>query len=265
MHRMFAGGFFVAALSGAVFAQSQGIRDVKLSPKTVVTVNAKVGFTTMIVMPPNEPLADVIWGDTVGWSVDETGNILRVTPLKAGAESNLSVVMPDSTVYTFILREGAKDGVKAIQPDLQIVAKTDAAAATGKRQFIPLEAHEAELQAMRAEAASMKEAVVKASELADQRVAEFRSTYPLTVRRYESQALRVAPFFVQNVWADDEFTWIQVKAAELPAVYEVLDGKPALLNPVALPGKVTTFKIPKIVTDGYLEAGKAKWRFQASK
>jgi type IV secretory pathway VirB9-like protein len=264
MKRLCVVGLVVAALSGAVFAQSPGIREVKLSPRTVVTVNAKVGFTTMIVMPPSEPLADVIWGDTVGWSVDETGNILRVTPLKAGAESNLNVVMPDSTVYTFILREGAKDGGKALQPDFQIVGKTDAAAAAGKRQFIPLETHEAELEAMRAETASMKEAVTKATELADQRVAEFRSTYPLTVRRYESQPLRVAPFFVQNVWADDEFTWIQIKATELPAVYEVLDGKPAILNPVAIPGKVTTFKIPKIVTDGYLEAGKAKWRFQAS-
>lgn len=48
-------------------------------------------------------------------------------------------------------------------------------------------------------------------------------------------------------------------------MYEVLDGKPAILNPVAIPGKVTTFKIPKVVSDGYLEVGEAKWRFQASK
>ena len=261
MPRFLTTGLLIAALSAALGAQSQGIREVKLSSKAVVTINAKVGFTTVVILPPAEPLSDLVWGDTAGWSVNEAGNVLQITPLKAATETNLNIVMPDSTVYTFVLKEGVKGAVT----DLQIVGKTDQAAAAGKRQFVPLDQHEAEVQAVRGELASMKEAVLKASEQADQRVAEFRSSYPLTVRRYESQALHVAPFFVQNVWADDEFTWIQVKATELPAVYEVLDGKPAILNPVALPGKVTTFKIPKIVTDGYLEAGKTKWRFQASK
>lgn len=254
-------GYALIALTSILSADGGGIREVKLSPKTIVTVNAKVGYTTMIVLPPAEPLADFVWGDSVGWSVSEIGNILHVTALKPGGETNLNIVMPDSTVFTFVLKEG----VKGATTDLQIVGKTDQAAAAGRRQFIPLETHEAEVQAVRGELASMKEAVVKAGEQADQRIAEFRSSYPLTVKHYDAQALRTAPFFVQNVWSDDAFTWIQLKATELPAVYEVLDGKPAVLNAITLPGKVTTLKIPKVVQDGYLEAGKTKWRFQASK
>lgn len=84
--------------------------------------------------------------------------------------------------------------MKGATTDLQIVGKTDLAASAGKRQFIPLETHDAEVQAVRAELTSMKAAVLKADEQATQRVAEFKRTYPLTLRRYQTQPMNVAPF-----------------------------------------------------------------------
>ena len=38
------------------------------------------------------------------------------------------------------------------------------------------------------------------------------------------------PFLVRSIWHDGQFTYIKADATELPALYEVKDGKPALLN-----------------------------------
>ena len=44
------------------------------------------------------------------------------------------------------------------------------------------------------------------------------------MRKYER------PFFVRSVWHDGQFTYIKADATELPALYEVKDGSPALVN-----------------------------------
>jgi hypothetical protein len=246
---------------------SEGVREFTLSPKTVQTVHGKLGFTSVIVLPPDEPIAETVIGDTAGWFVEDSGNVIKITMLKAGAESNVNVVMADNRIYTFLLREIGK-GEK---PDFQLIAKTDRAPGESRTRFIPLTDHEAAVTALQAEVDSMKTAVTQAKADADQRVREqvaaFARQYPQQLRAYQTEALRVAPFFVQQVWGDDTSTWIRLKADELPAVYERLDGHPAILNPIALPGEkpgLMTIQIPKHVAQGYLKVGKAEWKFVAA-
>ena len=38
------------------------------------------------------------------------------------------------------------------------------------------------------------------------------------------------PFFVRAIWHDGQFTYIKSDAHELPALYEMKDGAPALVN-----------------------------------
>jgi len=212
-----------------------------------------------------------VWGDKSAWTITDIANLVEVTPKVAGAETSLTLVFNDDPdgnrpVYTFLLKEG----VKGEKPDLKLVAKADRKSGAPIRQFVPLAVHDAQLDALRAELAAAKTAAAQAQAHADERVAtevaSFKQSYPPTIRLYHSQALNVAPFFVQKVWGDDTFTWVQLKTQELPTVYEVLDGKGSMLNTIALPGDghVTTLKIPKVVSDAYLAAGKTKWRFAAA-
>jgi conjugative transfer protein CagX len=250
------------ALSAPLRAQSNGIREVQLGPNTVVAVNAKVGFTTAVLLPPDEEWADLVYGDTATWTVVGTANIVHITALKAGAESNLNVVLPDRSVISFVLREG-----KVPIPDLKIVLKGDASRGTTQRKFVAQEVHEEQLRAVESELVSLRAAVSRADADAEQRVATFKTTYPLKIRRYDAQAMRIPPFFVDDLWADDDFTWIRMRARELPTIYEVVDGKPAMVSPIALPGNgiVTTYQIPKVIGDGYLSLGGKKWTFRETK
>jgi type IV secretion system protein VirB9 len=64
---------------------------------------------------------------------------------------------------------------------------------------------------------------------------------------------------VRSIWNDGQFTYIQTDAKELPALYEVHDGEPALLNFQVRSG---TYVVPKVLERGYLVLGKAKFAFQ---
>jgi hypothetical protein len=57
----------------------------------------------------------------------------------------------------------------------------------------------------------------------------------------------VKPFLVRSIWNDGQFTYIKADATELPALYEVKDGKPALLNFQVHEG---TYVVPKGARQG---------------
>jgi type IV secretion system protein VirB9 len=67
------------------------------------------------------------------------------------------------------------------------------------------------------------------------------------------------PFFVRSVWHDGQFTYIKADATELPALYEVKDGSPALVN---FQVEHVTYVVPKVIDRGYLALGKARFEFQ---
>jgi type IV secretion system protein VirB9 len=63
---------------------------------------------------------------------------------------------------------------------------------------------------------------------------------------------------VRSIWHDGRFTYIKSDATELPALYELKDGKPALVNFQVNQG---TYVVPKIVENGYLALGKERFSF----
>jgi type IV secretion system protein VirB9 len=74
---------------------------------------------------------------------------------------------------------------------------------------------------------------------------------------YRFQA-NAAPFHVTAIYHDDRFTYIQASPQETPALYEIKDGKPNLIN---FEFKNGAYVVPKIVDSGYLAIGKAKLPF----
>jgi type IV secretion system protein VirB9 len=66
------------------------------------------------------------------------------------------------------------------------------------------------------------------------------------------------PFFVRSIWHDGQFTYIKSDARELPALYEVREGKPAVVNFQVQEG---TYVVPKVLERGYLALGNTKFAF----
>ena len=60
------------------------------------------------------------------------------------------------------------------------------------------------------------------------------------------------------IWHDGQFTYVKTDATELPALYELKDGTPALLNFQVHRG---TYVIPKVLDRGYLALGSAHFSF----
>ncbi len=62
------------------------------------------------------------------------------------------------------------------------------------------------------------------------------------------------------IYHDDRFTYIEANPQEAPAVYEVKDGKPSLIQ-YQFDQKAGRYTIPKILDDGYLRVGKSELKF----
>ena len=61
-------------------------------------------------------------------------------------------------------------------------------------------------------------------------IATFKQQYPATLQFAYGTPKYEKPFFVRSIWHDGKFTYIKSDARELPALYELADGRPALVN-----------------------------------
>lgn len=231
-----------------VMAQTTGIREVAASERSLIALQTRLRYTTMIVLPDGEEILDVICGDRDFWVISATQNIAHVKPAKEGAATNLNLVTTSGSVYSFLLSE--KNG----SPDLKVYVNGDEGAPTAKRKYYSaaqVEGLEAELRATRA-------AVEAAGRRADESIAAYRQEYPTRLQFSYGTLKYEKPFLVRSIWHDGQFTYIKADASELPALYEVQDGKPSLVNFQVHQG---TYVVPKVLDEGYLSLGKARFTF----
>ena len=80
-----------------------------------------------------------------------------------------------------------------------------------------------------------------------------RDSFPYRFKAHEK------PFFVTAIYTDGTFTYIRSDAPELPALYEVRDGAPNLINFQVEHG---VYIVPKVLENGYLSVGKQTLAFQ---
>ena len=236
--------------AAALSAQSMGIREVTASSRSVIPLNTKIRYTTMILLPDDEEILDVVCGDKDFWVISATQNIAHVKPAKEGAATNLNLVTASGTVYSFLLTEG-----KAAQPDLKLYVTADPNAAHGKPKYYSA----AQVTALQTEVTEAHAATVTAEHRTDDAIATFRQQYPAKLEFAYGTPKYEKPFFVKSIWNDGQFTYIKSDARELPALYEVKDGQPSLVNFQVQSG---TFVVPKILERGYLALGKEKFAFQ---
>lgn len=241
----------LGALTAApVVGQSTGIREVPASPGSMIAVQTRLRVSTTIELPADDHIADVISGDPLFWVIDTKANLAHVRPAKDGSATDLKLLTKRGIHYVFWLTE-KKD---ATVPDVWVRVAPDTSVVQPPafaEQTEPLD----EVQADLVEARALLDAATQRSTEA---IATFQQQYPTQLQFVYGTFKYKKPFLLRAVWHDGRFTYLQTDAPELPAIYEVQDGKPALVN-FQVQGK--TYIVPKVLERGYLALGDARLTF----
>jgi type IV secretion system protein VirB9 len=226
------------------------IREVSASDRSLISLQTRLRYTTMIVLPEGEEILDVICGDKDFWVISSTHNIAHVKPAKEGAATNMNLVTASGAVYSFLLTE--KGGTST--PDLKVYVNADPNAPSSKPKYYSA----AQVEDLQAELAEAKSAVDAANRRATESIAAYQQQYPSKLRFVYGVQRYAKPFLVRSIWNDGQFTFIKADATELPALYEIKDGKPSLVNFQVQDG---TYVVPKVLDKGYLAIGKERFDF----
>jgi type IV secretory pathway VirB9-like protein len=238
------------------------------APRTVVVtesdkppeIRAGLLQSTLIVLPAEEKVANVFAGDTVNWIFDGghvASRFISVKPKTANAATDIHIISDHGNEYTLQLREVSNDSDAHF--DSKIFVNPGDQAAKDRLAQLPVFVPAAELDKAKQEAAAAKAA--QAAELkAEQTKAEqFRSEYPSALHfDYTWDERKGKELGLQQIWRDDKFTYLRGVFQETPALYEVKDKKPSLINFDFNGGLYT---VPKLLEDGYLAIGKQKVEF----
>jgi type IV secretory pathway VirB9-like protein len=234
----------------ALGAQVSGVREVTVSERTLVPLNTKIRYTTMILLPEGEEILDVVCGDRDFWVISAAQNIAHVKPAKEGASTNLNLVTTSGAVYSFLLTES-----KQVLPDLKVYVAADPERPRGQPKYYSA----TQVTALQTELTQARAALEDATVRTTEAVSSFRQEYPGRLEFAYGTPKYERPFFVRSIWHDGEFTYIKAEARELPALYEVKDGQPSLVNFQVQHG---TYVVPKVLERGYLALGKERLSFQ---
>lgn len=241
----------ILSLGAPVVAQSTGIREVTASDRSVIPLNTRLRYTTMIVLPDGEEILDVICGDRDFWVVSAVQNVAHVKPAKAGAETNLNLVTARGTIYSFLLNEKSNGP----QPDLKVYVNADPNTPSGKQKYYSA----TEVERLQSELTEAREATARAEVRARETVAAAKQQFPTGMQLAYRPLKYERPFLVRAMWHDGQFTYLKSDATELPALYELKDGSPAIVNFQVHSG---TYVVPKVLDRGYLALGNAKLAFE---
>jgi len=237
----------VLGLIATVAHGQQSARIVHYHQNDIVSIRARMHYTTLIELPPTEKIMEVATGDKDFWIIDAVGNYCFLHPAQAGIHSDLNLITDKGNVYSFLL-----DDDESAEPDLKVVIEpsdpSSLAAASSPIKWVP--ASEVAAVETRAKAAGQHDANA---------VEEFRANYPTAALKFDYSYKSKPPFDVAAIYHDDRFTYIRSSASEKFAVYELKDGKPDLID---FQLRDNTYVIPQVVDKGYLQIGKHKLSFE---
>jgi type IV secretion system protein VirB9 len=233
---------------------AQTSREVTYDARAIIRLYAHLRMTTIVVLPENEEILDYVCGDKDFWIVSGAQNLAYIKPAKAGATTNLNLVTAAGHVYSFLLTEGSRD------PDLKVFVIADPHLKPTVTIKSPasqqLEEAHRQLAVARDETDKARLEVEDAKRALDR----FKTSYPLQMRFPYVFEARTKPFNVTAIFHDDRFTYIRAEGRELPAVYEVVDHVPNLVNYQIDTG---VYVISKVIDHGYLVIGKRRLAFDA--
>jgi type IV secretory pathway VirB9-like protein len=246
---------FVVLALGADNPPNTTTEAVVAHDEDIVQLHASIRETTLIVLPAAERAMGVFCGDKTYWNVDVIPGAERyvaVKPSKAGISTDIHIVTDHNNSYTFQAVEGSSGPVA-----LKVFVKPADASSLEKP---PVFVSASEVVGLKQQLAEAHAALKKVQETSAAEVKtkseQVRASYPDTMQFAYNFKKEKPPFNVEAVWHDDKFTYIRAQPQEDPALYEVKDGKPNLIQFELRPDGL--YFIPKILDRAYLQIGKQK-------
>jgi len=189
--------------------------------------------------------------------VSGADNLAYVKPAKAGAETNLNLVTASGTVYSFLLTEGTAP------PDLKlyVVADDELASSRPRAQYYTA----ADVDALRRAADDAKKAADEATATATKQTGSgcrrfaraIRSPSSFRIDRGREAAVSCGGHLYRR------HVHVHSRAhGELPALYEIRDGAPNLVN---FQVEHVVYVVPKVLERGYLAMGKQRFLFESKR
>jgi type IV secretion system protein VirB9 len=253
--KAFLPAFLVVLAFGSDTLPNTTTETVVARDEDIIPLRSSMRETTLIVLPASEKAMGVFCGDKTYWNVDVIPGAERyvaVKPSKAGISTDIHIVTDHNNSYTFQAVEGGNGPVS-----LKVFVKPADASSLEKA---PVFVSASEVTALKQQLAETQTELKKVTERATAEVKtkteQVRADYPDTMQFTYNFKKDKPPFFVEAVWHDDKFTYIRAHPQEAPALYEVKDGKPSLIQFELRPDGL--YFVPKILDRAYLEIGKQK-------
>ena len=231
-----------------------------IESQTPPVVRAGLLQSTLIVLPSEEKVASVFAGDTVDWVFDGghvASRFISVKPKTAGSSTDIHIVSDHGNEYTLELREVSSDPDGHY--DSKILIEPGDKTAKEKLTQLPVFVPAAELEKAKQDAVAAQTAQAATLKAQQTKEETYRSQYPSSLHfDYAWDEKKGKELGLQQIWRDDKFTYLRGHFQETPALYEVKDKKPSLINFDFANGLYT---IPKEVDAGYLAIGKQRVDF----
>lgn len=230
----------------------------------IVRISTALRFTTLIELPREESILEATCGDKDNWAVNWTGNLAYIKPAQKASSTNINLITASGNVYSFLATE--QSGVSEAKVDLKVfVNPADSSAIVAmkdKPRFVSADSVEPYKKAAEQAQKQIEAERAEQQKEFEKERAELKASYPATIRHdYKfNPSSSAKPFHVTAIYHDDRFTYIEATPQEAPAVYEVKDGKPSLIQ-YEFDAKTNRYIIPKILDEGYLRVGKSELRF----
>ena len=238
------------------------------APRTVTITEAatppviRAGLlqSTLIVLPPEEKVANVFAGDTVDWIFDGghvASRFISIKPKVANGSTDIHIVSDYGNEYTLQVHEISGDQDTHFDSKVFITPgdKTSKDRLTGLPVFVPA----AELDRAKQEAAAARAAQMAELKAEETKAEKYRSQYPSSLHfDYIWDKTKAKALGLEEIWRDDKFTYLRGQFQETPALYEVRDKKGSLIN---FDFNAGLYTVAKQLDRGYLAIGKQKVEF----
>ncbi len=229
--------------------------------QTPPVVRAGLLQSTLIVLPAEEKVANVFAGDTVDWVFDGghvASRFISVKPKTANGSTDIHIVSDHGNEYTLQLREVSDD--PDAHYDSKVLIEPGDKTAKDRLTQLPVFVPAADLDKAKQEAAAAQAAQMATLKAEQTKEETYRSHYPGSLHfDYVWDEKKGKELGLQQIWRDDKFTYLRGQFQETPALYEVKDKKPSLINFDFSNG---LYIVPKKLESGYLALGKQKVDFR---
>jgi type IV secretory pathway VirB9-like protein len=242
-------------------------RVVKMGSYDVIPLYARQRFTTVIELPEGEEIMRVICGDSGpkgegNWQVDRFANLAFIKPAIENSRTSLNLLTTTGRTYSFTIEESS---MHATDLKVKVESKEESLLSAGSMavKYVPVEqvndyramAQLAQQKLEKSELAVAEQIAAMGKKMAEES-ARVEAAVPARMKFYDWSPSKI--FAVESIWNDGRFTYIKATPQEVPALYEIKDDKPNLVDFQFAPGLYT---VPKVIERGYLTIGKKRFDF----